>query len=354
MLDVFRDRIQAKKPLRIRGGGSKDFYGGPLVGDVLDTRGYAGIVNYEPTELVITVKSGTSLSELNPVLAEQRQFLPFEAPSFGGESTVGGIVAAGLSGPRRMTAGSVRDFVLGVRLMDGEGRELKFGGEVMKNVAGYDVSRLMAGSLGTLGLLLEVSLKVLPLPVAEASLRLELPQDKALELMNSWAGKPLPVSATCWNDGCLTVRLSGAESAVRAAQASLGGDTVTADEASTFWNALRQHQAAFFAGDAPLWRLAVPSIAPPLALPGSTLIEWNGAQRWVRGEMNNDAQQAAVHDAATAAGGHARLFRGASTTQRAAGVFRPLTPPLLELHRRIKRVFDPHGVFNPGRMYGEF
>ena len=282
MIEDFRARILERQPLQIRGGGTKDFYGGPLKGQVLDTRTYSGVLNYEPTELVITARSGTTVAEIESVLAGRRQFLAFEAPVFGADSTIGGVVAAGLSGPRRMVAGSVRDFVLGTKLMDGEGRVLKFGGEVMKNVAGYDVSRLMAGSLGTLGLLIEISLKVLPLPVAEASLRLELPQDKALQLMNQWAGKPLPVSATCWAAGLLTVRLSGAEAAVRAAKATLGGQLLADTEAGVFWDDIRHHRASFFAGDAPLWRLGVPSVTPPIDLPGETLIEWNGAQRWLR------------------------------------------------------------------------
>jgi glycolate oxidase FAD binding subunit len=347
MIDQFRARILERKPMRIRGGGSKDFYGGPLKGEVLDTRAHSGIVSYEPSELVITAKAGTTLAELKSALAARWQFLPFEPPAFGGEPTVGGMVAAGLSGPRRMAVGSVRDFVLGVKIMDGLGRELKFGGEVMKNVAGYDVSRLMAGSLGTLGLILEVSLKVLPLPVAEATLRLEATQDEALALMNRWAGQPLPISATCWVGGQLTVRLSGAEAAVRAAQATLGGEAVA--DADAFWDDLREQRHEFFAGDEPVWRLAVPSVTPPLALSGETLLEWNGAQRWLRGER----QPSSVRELMTGVGGHARLFRGASEAHRAVGVFRPLPPPIMTIHKRLKAAFDPHGVFNPGRLYAE-
>jgi glycolate oxidase FAD binding subunit len=348
LVEDFRARILQRQPLRIRGGGSKDFYGGPLVGDVLDTRAHAGIVNYEPTELVVTARCGTPLAEIKSVLAARRQFLPFEAPSFGDNATIGGVVAAGLSGPRRMAVGSLRDFVLGARIMDGVGRELKFGGEVMKNVAGYDVSRLMAGSMGTLGLLLDISLKVLPLPVAESTLRLEMSQSDALLQMNRWAGQPLPISATCWCDGLLTVRLSGAEAAVRSALATLGGEHLP--DAEIFWDDLREQRAAFFAGEMPLWRLAVPSVTPVLNLPGPTLLEWNGAQRWLRGEF----QPSTVREAMTAAGGHARLFRGASEAHRAVGVFRPLPPAIHAIHQRLKQVFDPHAVFNPGRMYPDF
>lgn len=348
VIEKFHARVMARQPLRIRGGGSKDFYGGPLAGEPLDTRAHAGIVNYEPTELVVTAKCGTPLAEIKSALAARRQFLPFEAPEFGTGTTVGGAVAAGLSGPRRMAVGSLRDFVLGVTIMDGEGRMLKFGGEVMKNVAGYDVSRLMAGSLGTLGLILEVSLKVLPVPVAESSLQFELPQAKALELMNRWAGQPLPVSATCWADDRLVVRLSGAAAAVRAARATLGGEPLAEEAAAAYWDALRDQTAEFFAAErGPLWRLGLPSVAGPIDLPGPMLIEWGGAQRWLRGDLDVDK----VRAAASVAGGHATLFRGAGEAQRATGVFSPLSPPLAAIHRRLKAAFDPHGVFGPGRLY---
>jgi glycolate oxidase FAD binding subunit len=342
MLDEFKRRILEKKPLRIRGGGSKDFYGQELRGDILDTRGYAGIVDYEPTELVITARCGTPLAEIKSALAARRQMLAFEPPAFG-EATIGGTVAAGLSGPRRAAVGAVRDFVLGVKLLDGEGRLLTFGGQVMKNVAGYDVSRLMCGSLGTLGLIAEVSLKVLPVPVAERTLRFDLPQDEALKLMNRWAGQPLPVSATCWHDDVLTLRLSGAGAAVEAACATLGGEKV---EAAAFWDDLREQRHAFFAegGEGALWRMSVPSVAPAIALAGPTLIEWGGAQRWVR----CDAGSCDARVAAAGAGGHATLFRGGD---KSLGVFQPLDPVAARIHRDLKRAFDPHGVLNPGRLY---
>lgn len=348
-IQEFRRRILERKPLAIQGGGSKAFYGGAIRGEPLDMRSHRGVVSYEPTELVITVRAGTPLAEVEALLAEKRQFLAFEAPHFGA-ATVGGAVASGLSGPRRAALGSLRDFVLGVRLMDGEGRELRFGGEVMKNVAGYDVSRLIAGSLGTLGLILDVSLKVLPLPVAEATLRFELPQDKALEAMNRWAGQPLPVAATAWQDGVLSLHLAGAAAAVSAAGSRLGGERLEAAAAAAFWADLREQRTEFFAADAPLWRLAVPAVAPPLDLPGAPLIEWGGAQRWLRGDLD----AATVRDAAARAGGHATLFRGGSEEQRKGGVFTPLAPPLLNVHRRLKLAFDPYGVFNPGRLYPDF
>jgi glycolate oxidase FAD binding subunit len=333
-------------PLRLRGGGSKDFYGGAPRGELLDTRAHAGIVDYEPTELVVTARCGTPLAELEDALAAQGQMLAFEPPHFGAGATLGGCVAAGLSGPRRAAAGALRDFVLGARLVDGQARELGFGGRVMKNVAGYDVARLLAGSLGTLGLILEVSLKVLPRPAAEHTLRLELPQDKALESLNRWAGTPLPVSASAWRDGELCVRLSGAERAVQAAAQKLGGDALAAADAARFWSGIREQTDPWFAGEAPLWRLSLPSAVPPLELAGAPLIEWGGALRWLR----PGADAGAVREAAARAGGHATQFRGGG---KAAGVFAPLAPALARLHRELKAAFDPAGVFNPGRLYPE-
>ena len=344
--DEFRSRILERKPLRLKGGGSKDFYGGPLAGAVLETGAYSGIVSYEPTELVVTARCGTALAELESALAARRQFLAFEPPRFG-RATVGGAVASGLSGPRRASAGSLRDYVLGVKIMDGEGRVLKFGGEVIKNVAGFDVSRLMAGSLGTLGLILEVSLKVMPVPVGDATLRFELPQDQALDAMNRWAGEPLPLAASGWQDDVLTLRLCGAQAAVASACRKLGGEPLAADVAGDFWQGLREQSAGYFAGDEPLWRLSVPSVAPPLDLPGPVLIEWGGSQRWVRGA----ADAASLREVAASAGGHATLFRGGD---KAGDVFAPMPPALLEVHRRLKQSFDPYGVFNPGRMYSEY
>jgi glycolate oxidase FAD binding subunit len=348
LIAQYAERIRAaasgKKPLRLRGGGSKDFYGQALAGEVLDTRAHSGIVAYEPTELVVTVRGGTPLAELEAALRAQGQHLAFEPPHFGAGATVGGMVAAGLSGPRRQAAGAVRDFVLGVRLLDGRGNDLKFGGQVMKNVAGYDVSRPMAGSLGTLGLLLEVSLKVLPLPFAEATLQLELPQDKAIAMLNHWGGQPLPISACAWADGELSLRLSGAASAVKAAHETIGGEAVPPEPAKGYWRAIREQTAPFFGGDKPLWRLSLPSVAPPLALPGEQLIEWGGALRWLA--SNADART--IREAAEQAGGHATLFRAAD---KSAGAFTPLAPALAQIHRKLKQAFDPAGVFNPGRMY---
>jgi len=328
--------------LRLRGGGTKDFYGNALRGDVLDTRSYAGIVAYEPTELVVTARCGTPLSDLERILDENQQCLPFEPPHFGDAATVGGCVAAGLSGPRRAAAGALRDFVLGVKLVDGRGQALAFGGQVMKNVAGYDVSRLVAGSLGTLGLIAEVSLKLAPRPQAESTLRLAMPQARALEAMNRWAGQPLAISASAWHDGELSVRLSGSSAALRAAAARIGG---TAADGG-LWRELREQTHAFFSGPEPLWRLSLPSTAPAVELNGKQLIEWGGALRWLR----TTAEAAVVRDAARRLYGHATLFRA---QDKAAGCFAPLEPVLARLHKALKAAFDPDGIFNPGRMYPE-
>ncbi len=342
-----RAATAAKTALAIRAGGTKDFYGNAVRGELLDPRAHAGIIAHEPTELVITACCGTPLAELEVALDEKGQMLAFEPPHFGTAATVGGCVAAGLSGPRRASAGSARDFVLGVKLIDGRGDVLRFGGTVMKNVAGYDVSRLLAGSLGTLGVIVEVSLKVLPKPPAEATLRFELDEATAIRRMNEWAGQPLPISATAWSGGALAVRLSGARAAVDAARTKLGGERVDDALAQSFWRGIREHTDPFFVVNAPLWRLGLPSTAEPLAAAGEQLIEWGGAQRWLRSTL--PAHE--VRKRALALGGHATLFSGGD---RNAGVFAPLAPPIAAIHKRLKAEFDPAGIFNPGRMYADF
>jgi glycolate oxidase FAD binding subunit len=348
--ETFQERILAAgrehRPLRIRGGGSKDFYGNALQGEILDAASYAGVVAYEPAELVLTARGGTKLVEIEQTLDEQGQMLAFEPPHFGAGATLGGCIATGLSGPRRASAGAARDFVLGAKIVDGRGQLLGFGGQVMKNVAGYDVSRLLAGSLGTLGLIVEVSLKVLPKPAQELTLRLELPEAKAIEQLNRWAGQPLPISASAWRDGEMLVRLSGAQSGVQSAARKLGGVALAAEEAGNFWRALREHTDPYFAGDVPLWRLSVPANAAPIPLRGEQFLEWGGALRWLR----SDADAQGIRAAAARAGGHATLFRSGN---KAAGAFSPLPPLQARIHKELKMLFDPDGILNPGRMYAE-
>lgn len=340
--EAIRAAAASNLALRIQGGGSKAFYGVPVEGAPLSVTGYRGIVEYEPSELVLTVRAGTPLTEVEAALAEQGQCLAFEPPHFGASATIGGCVATGLSGPRRAYAGSVRDFVLGVRVLDGTGEDLRFGGKVIKNVAGYDVSRLMVGALGTLGVITEVSFKVLPRPVTDLTLRLAMGPVQAIETMNRWAGQPLPLSATCYFDGSLWVRLAGAEPAVRVASARLGGEIYAAGPA--FWSSIREQTHPAFAGDVPLWRLSLRPTTPALGLPGNQLIEWGGALRWLRAP-ERDAE--AIRALAQKAGGHAILFRGGS---KSAAVFHPLAPALEKIHTRLKQVFDPMRILNPGRM----
>ncbi|MGL1834275.1 glycolate oxidase subunit GlcE [Rhodocyclaceae bacterium SMB388] len=346
-----RDAAAAGAVLRIRGGGTKDFYGGIAQGELFDTRALAGVVSYEPSELVVTVLAGTPLTELERLLAAQGQMLAFEPPHFGDGATIGGTVATGLSGPRRPMAGALRDYVLGTRIIDGRGDLLAFGGQVMKNVAGYDVSRLIAGSLGTLGLIVDVSLKVLPIPPSERSLRFPVPEADAIDMLNRWGGQPLPVSASAWHQGQLTVRLSGAPDAVGSAATRMGGQPVPDDEATAFWRGIREQSDGFFAPeDDPalvLWRISVPTAAAPLGLDGPQLIEWGGGLRWLR----SSAPSTAIRARAAALGGTATMFRGGD---RGAGVFHPLSPAVMEIHRRLKQSFDPAGIFNPGRLYNGF
>lgn len=362
------DRVRAaaadQTPLRIRGGGTKDFHGLALHGEVLDTRGMSGILSYEPSELVVTVRAGTPLAELEAVLAEQGQCLPFEPPHFArgdqGVATVGGMVAAGLSGPARASVGAVRDYMLGVTLLNGRAELLTFGGQVMKNVAGYDVSRLMVGAWGTLGLLTEVSLKVLPVAPAEATLRFdECNQADALRKLHAWGGQPLPLNASRWVQGAgagtLHVRLRGAVAAVEAACRSMGGTRLDNTTVAPDWAACREHTLPWFAERAmqpghALWRLSLPATAPVLSVPGGAqpLVEWHGALRWVQAP---EAAGEALRAAAQAVGGSASVFIAASaSTSSASGGFDPASKAAAQIHARLKQSFDPAGIFNPGRM----
>lgn len=338
-------------PLDICGGGTKRFYGESPAGTPLDVTPLSGITCYEPTELVVTVRAGTPLRNLEAALQEHGQCLPYEPPRFAPGGTVGGMVAAGLSGPARASVGSVRDHVLGVTLLNGRGEILTFGGQVTKNVAGYDVSRLLVGSLGILGVICDVSLKVLPTSVATETLSFDWGETRALETLSRWAAQPLPINASAWHAGQLRVRLAGARAAVAAACERLGGERLETSAAIAWWLSVRDQSTEFFSvgenslarGEA-LWRLSVPAVTAALSLPGEQFIEWGGAQRWWR----TTAQPAAVRDAAARAGGHATLMIGAD---RSDGVFAPLSAVLMRTHQALKQAFDPARIFNPGRLY---
>ncbi|GAC1677229.1 MAG: glycolate oxidase subunit GlcE [Steroidobacteraceae bacterium] len=353
LIDRIRLARSSGTSLRIRGGGTKDFYGEPASGEPLDVTGLAGISSYEPTDLVVTARAGTPLIELEAELEAHGQCLAFEPPRFSPGGTVGGMVAAGLSGPARANLGGVRDHVLGVTLLDGGGEMLTFGGQVAKNVAGYDVSRLIAGSCGILGVICEASLKVLPLSSAAATLCFDRNEQQTLEQLALWASQPLPVTASSWHDGQLRLRLAGAAGAVTAACRKLGGTVAAPPDAVSWWLSVRDQTHAFFSlSDASLargerlWRLSVPGTAARIALPGAQFIEWHGAQRWWR----SCAETREVRAAAARAGGHATLIRGAD---KSGGVFTPPDRVLMHIHRGLKQAFDPAHLFNPGRLYAE-
>ncbi len=345
LIDQVRQAHASRAPLCIQGGGSKAFYGRARLGEPLDVSGYSGDIRYEPSELVLTARAGTKLAEIEALLAANNQMLPFEPPHFSPDATLGGMVAAGLSGPRRPWGGSVRDAVLGVKLLNGRGEVLRLGGQVMKNVAGYDLSRLMVGAQGTLGVLLEVSVKVLPRPAEERTLVFELDAATAAARQIEWGRAPLPLSATLHHAGQLHVRLSGSAEGVRAARLAMGGEVVRSHAGAwerDVWHAAREQTLPFFQTKAPLWRVSLPAAAP--ALPGEALTEWGGALRWIA----TDAPAETLRRQAAERGGHATLFRN---HDGAGAVFHPLPAAMLALHQRVKLALDPHGLFNPGRLY---
>ena len=340
LLEQVSQALQYATPLRIQGANSKAFLGRSVAGEVLDTRGHRGIVSYDPTELVITARCGTPLMELAQVLDKAGQMLACEPPSFGA-ATVGGMVASGLSGPRRPWSGSLRDFVLGTRVITGHGKHLRFGGEVMKNVAGYDLSRLMAGSYGALGVITEVSLKVLPKPRQSLSISLELDTARALLRLAEWGRQPLPISAACHDGQRLHLRLEGGEGSVMAAHERLGGERLDA----SFWTRLNEQQLSFFDEGQPLWRLSLPNNTPELELPGEQLIDWGGAQRWLK----SDAEASFIRTVVTEVGGHATCYSHGLVDSP----FQPLPDALMRYQRSLKQQLDPRGIFNPGRLYAE-
>lgn len=348
LLQQFRQQILAASAtgsaICIQGGASKSWYGESVAGDILDTRTYSGVIQYEPTDLYITARAGTPLQEIENLLAQHGQMLAFEPPHFGETATLGGTVAAGLSGPRRATHGALRDYVLGVSMMNGKGEFLRFGGQVMKNVAGYDVSRLMAGSMGSLGLLLDITLKVMPRPACETSLAFAMSEQDALHVLNIWAGQALPISASCYHAGRLLIRLSGSESALRLAKQKLGGQEL--EQIHSHWAKLRDHEHHFFMPEdgLALLRLSLPSTAPALKIRSKSLIEWGGSQRWLWTHESIHSLREQVQ----AMGGHLTQFRYADPAQP---IFTPLSAPLLRIHQHLKKTFDPASIFNRGRLF---
>lgn len=344
--ETIRQAHSAKTPLHIVGSGSKQFYGPRCEGNILNVQANQGVVDYEPSELVVTVKGGTRLSELEALLAASNQFLAFEPPHFGENTTIAGAIASGLAGPRRATVGGVKDFVLGVKIIDGQGQHLTFGGQVMKNVAGYDVSRLIAGSFGSLGVIDELSIKVLPLPENSSTLALQVDQEKALELFNTYAGQPLAISGSTWVDGVAYIRLSGAQEAIDAGIKRIGGDVLDAATADAFWNSIKEQTHEWFSAEKPgnLWRLSVPSTAGGIEPLSSVMVEWGGALRWIYSE----ASEAEVRKVAADAGGTANVFRAKSVIE---SPFHPLPAPMLRIQQRLKSAFDPAGILNAGRIY---
>lgn len=372
VLSQFREQIieagKQNQALSIQGGNTKSWYGNPSQSPILNTTSYLGILDYQPEELVITACAGTPIAEIESTLAKNNQILPFEPPHFGDDATFGGVIAAGLAGPARISSGNLRDFVLGTRLMDGRGEDLSFGGKVMKNVAGYDVSRLLPGSLGTLALLLEASVKVLPKPAATASLRCRISAANALKILNEWAGQPLPLNASVWigntgDEGELTIRLAGAKAAVSTAsqmmQDQLGAAVLDDSEANLFWRNLREQQLSWFSqmpNHHALWRLSLPANCPVLETPKDFLpeiiMEWHGQERWMQGPANQSTAHV-LQELAIQHGGHMTCFRLAS----AEAVKRftrlessPLTAGLEVVQKRLRHSFDPFGVFTTGRL----
>jgi len=337
---------EEKCPVAIVGGNSKAFLGQKVdLDNVIHTQGHTGISSYEPGELTLTARSGTLLKDIETVLTEHNQMLAFEPPHFGSNATLGGTIACNLSGPRRPYAGAARDFVLGTRIINGKGEILRFGGEVIKNVAGYDVSRLMTGAMGTLGLLLDVSLKVLPLPEHETTSSFEMTPGQAISTMNAWAGKSLPVSATCYYDQRLYVRLSGTKSSTLKASEKMGGETVP--KAGKFWLSVREQKLSFFENSEPLWRLSLPGLTQPLEIINRPiLMEWSGAQRW----FSSSQAPTVIREMLEDVGGHATKFRN---HEGVGDVFHPLSRGIKVLHRNLKTAFDPMNILNPGRQYAD-
>jgi len=340
---IVEEACNQKQALKIVAGNSKHFYGRNIQAKTLSLQRHFGIEEYEPSELYITARSGTSLHEINQTIAEQNQILPCEPALFGNQATIGGLIASGLSGPRRASAGSVRDCILGTKIINGNGQPLSFGGRVMKNVAGFDVSRLMCGALGTLGVITSVTMRLLPMPEEEQTLVLNIDCAAAIKLMNQWASTPAPISATFYDGENLFFRLSSSHTAIEACKKKIGGDVI--ENSGDFWNSIKEQSHAFFQHDDPLWRLSVPPSTHDLNLPGKNAMEWNGALRWYCG----DCAESAIRSKASEIGGQASLYKGTNVES----IFHPLSETSMKIHKNLKHVLDPVGILNPGKMFAE-
>jgi len=364
LTDQVKTAFEQTRALQIQGSGSKHFLGYPVQGELLSVAAHRGIVNYQPSELTLSVRCGTPLQQVKEILAEKKQMLAFEPPGFSESATLGGVIACGLSGPSRPFYGAARDFVLGCRIINGRGEALKFGGEVMKNVAGYDLSRLMTGAQGTLGVLLDISLKVLPLPPAEITLKLPVNAKSMLETIRKWTFAGHPVSAACHTDDSCYIRLSGSNGSVRAAQQQiqqqLGGEEVDND----FWTQLNEQTQPFFTSNMPLWRISLPMASDdfeqqcPFSRQAPQIIDWAGALRWIATEQ----PAADIFLQLRNYGGHAQLFStGKSSAGKRMAVdnshtndrHQPLAAGLFKLHQRLKEAMDPEHILNPGRIYAD-
>jgi len=337
--------IENSEVLNIKAGNSKSFYGREASGNNIELAEHQGIINYEPTELVIRARAGTPLTVIEKLLAENNQMLAFEPPTFNGKATLGGTIACNFSGPRRAYSGAVRDFVLGTEIINGKGEILSFGGDVIKNVAGYDVSRLMTGAMGTLGIITQASVKVVPLPEAEITLTQNISIEDALTKLHQWSGLPLPISGNCFYKDTLYIRLSGAEKSIRAAHKKMGGELF--DKADAFWNSIKNQSHDFFTADKNLWRMSLASNTPELSIDGDTLYEWGGALRWIKSEAPADK----IRQTGNSVNASTSLFRATGERDK---IFQPLPEHLMKLHKNLKQAFDPDNIFNIGRMYREF
>ncbi len=337
-----REANTTQQALQILSGESKQFYGNKITAKSLDVSSNKGIVDYEPSELFITARNGTSLKEIEAELDANNQILPFEPPHFNTQATLGGTISCGLSGPRRAYASSMRDCVLGVNIVNGKGEYLEFGGQVMKNVAGYDASRLMCGAFGTLGVLTQISLRVSPKPHSEITIAIEINQREALENMNAWTQTQLPISATYFNNKVLYIRIAGLESTTKKAHQEIGGEIIANSE--KFWNDLKNHQTDFFQTEKPLWRIIIPNTTPDLPINGESCLEWNGGLRWIKSNENTQH----IINLCKKMKAQATLFK---TNSKPKDCLASINPNIQKLHLNLKTAFDPNRILNPGRMY---